>query len=806
MMTDMIIKRTGLTGKSRFAVIVWAVVLSLAYPAPMAVGQATGEGDCRFPDVPATSPAHADITYACRQGWFSGYPDGSFRPDRPVPAHQLATVVGRAFAAGSTRADMATFLRGGAPGDPVAPAGFSDVPATHPQSEDIAYAVERSWFQGYPDNTFRPDRTITARQITTVLTRSFPTASTRADLAAFMRNGQQALNAKNEPQPNPSTTKIAYTVPVYDSLGDKVARELWVADSDGSGARRLTDDVSYYHYEDYESIGDWTWSPDGERIAYEVTVRDFRGNEIGSELWVADADGLGTRQLSDEVGNWKWSPDGKRIAYHVITEQDYYGSVISSEFWTAMADGSDARRLTEFDGYVSWWWSPSGEQIVYKVIRWDYFDRKVAEELWVVGVGGSAPRQITEAYNIRGLQWSPDGRSITYNVDVQDSSGRKVAEELWVVGVDSTDPRRLTDDAVSNLPWNINNWWWSSDGERIVYQINVLDSGSKVSEQLWVATMDGLSLRRLTDDFAYNWHWSPSGERIAFQSRVWEFGRWLGYSLWVAEADGSSQRQVDDDISSHWSWSPSKEMIVYGIKKRDTRRTVVNTELWVARADGSGARRLTDHISGERWGSDWRWSPDGSSIAYEVRVGDSSDNDRELWVSGADGSDARRLVEDIAKGGWGSWGWSPVGNRIAYGAWRDSDGEGRELWVVGLNDSGAWQLTDDMGWWWEWSPDGESIFYGVDVGDSSDITRELWVVGVDGSGARRLTDDVALTEWGLTRWQWSPSGEGFVYGVTVRDSRGNETSTELWVAGADGSRARKLADNFDNWEWQPGEG
>ena len=43
-MTDMTIKRTGLTGKSRFAVIVWAMVLSLAFPAPMVTGQANGGG------------------------------------------------------------------------------------------------------------------------------------------------------------------------------------------------------------------------------------------------------------------------------------------------------------------------------------------------------------------------------------------------------------------------------------------------------------------------------------------------------------------------------------------------------------------------------------------------------------------------------------------------------------------------------------------------------------------------------------------------------------------------------------------
>ena len=37
---------------------------------------------------------------------------------------------------------------------------FSDVPDDHPQADDIAYAVEQGWFQGYPDGTFKPDRAL----------------------------------------------------------------------------------------------------------------------------------------------------------------------------------------------------------------------------------------------------------------------------------------------------------------------------------------------------------------------------------------------------------------------------------------------------------------------------------------------------------------------------------------------------------------------------------------------------------------------------------------------------------------------
>lgn len=67
----------------------------------------------RFIDVEPDHPRYADIEYAASEGWFEGYDDGTFKPDTVIPEHQIATVVARVFPEGATRADMATFLRGG---------------------------------------------------------------------------------------------------------------------------------------------------------------------------------------------------------------------------------------------------------------------------------------------------------------------------------------------------------------------------------------------------------------------------------------------------------------------------------------------------------------------------------------------------------------------------------------------------------------------------------------------------------------------------------------------------------------------
>ena len=680
--------------------LLWLVAACLA-AAVFPVG-AQDRASCRFSDVPQSSPQQADIVYACQQGWFQGYPGGTFSPDREVPQNQIAVVINRAFPSGSTRADLATFLRGGNPGDPDGSADdFDDVAESHPQNGDIAYAVEQGWFQGYPDGTFRPDRTITSTQIATVVRRAFPAGSTRADLATFMRRGSQALNDLTPP-----ARKIAYTVPKYDSSGDQVAFEVWVAEADGSSARRLTGWVSYYGFwspdggwiayrvdeelwvekadgdgsdarrltDDLpDDFGGWGWSPDGERIGYQVPVHDSLGDEVAYELWVEKADGSAARRLTNDVGwSWGWSPDGNRVAYNVVS-RDFRGNQAGESLWVAGADGSSPRQLT--DDFDHWRWSPDGERIAYLVYKYGTLEH----ELWVAAVDGSGAHRLDYGFHWgQDLKWSPDGERIGYEVSVRHREG------LRVVAVDGSDVNLLTDD--------VDGWEWSPDGERIVYVATVRDySGNKMAEELWVMSLDNLLAHRLTKDFADRWTWSSNGERIAFESRVWEFGKWLGTGLWVAEADGSNARQLADDIVGGWNWILSRDSIIYETKVRNSSRTVVGSELWVAGLNGSDTRQLTSDVIINSYGL---WP--GDQIIYEVAVRDSSNNAAgELWIMGLDGSGNRRLADDVTR-----WGWSPDDGLIIFTA-----GDGG-LWVVELDGSGARNLADHVSRW-AWQPRGD---------------------------------------------------------------------------------------------------
>ena len=663
--------------KRRFF-IVWvamAVLVGGFFPAaPVAAQDAAGESDCRFPDVSATSPAHADITHACRQGWFTGYPDGSFRPDRPIPAHQIATVVGRAFAAGATRADMATFLRGGNPGVPAAPARFPDVPATHPQNRDIAYAVEQSWFQGYPDDTFRPDRVITATQITTVLTRAFPAASTRAQLATFMRNGQQALDVSWDGK------TIVYVTGMLDADGDPAGYELRAARGDGPEGKLLADDPYGFPA--------WGWQPGENRVAYMVLLADEDG-EKSAEMQVrtADADGSGSRLLIDGGGDWGWSPDGDRLFY-TLSDVDAEGMLSGSGLWAADGDGSDARLVA------------SSSEVVY------------------------------------GLQWSPAGDRFTFTFSGADNGE---SFKLWVAEGDGSSSYTMEE------AWIIfDTWGWSPEG-RLAYATVVRDEdGSRwVEYELWADDGRGTEARLVIKhpEVIYGVRWSPNGDRIAYLTPVRDSGgQAVGNALRVVADDGSDPVLLTDDLfkSNSWAWSPDGERIAYE----------TDEGLRAANGDGSGIRRLTDAPGGV-----WGWSPDGERLAYR--------SGGEVWVD--EGSEKRLVADhpaDIAAGGW-----SPNGERFAYTSASpesDADGEGtaNELWAVGLDGSEPRRLADNVGDRWEWSADGNWIAYAAPppiavpaAGEAWRPARELWMVGAGGSEPRLLSRDVI-------DWAWRPADAG----------------------------------------------
>ncbi|MGJ3251169.1 MAG: S-layer homology domain-containing protein [Elainellaceae cyanobacterium] len=106
---------------------------------------ATAPPTVSFPDVPETYWARPFITSLAQKEVIQGLPEGGFQPDAAVTRAQFASQIQQAFDRSATESDQS----------------FSDITADYWASDAIRMATQMGFMSGYPDQSFRPDQSIT---------------------------------------------------------------------------------------------------------------------------------------------------------------------------------------------------------------------------------------------------------------------------------------------------------------------------------------------------------------------------------------------------------------------------------------------------------------------------------------------------------------------------------------------------------------------------------------------------------------------------------------------------------------------
>jgi len=103
-------------------------------------------------------------------------------------------------------------------------------------------------------------------------------------------------------------------------------------------------------------IGSYQASPDGKKIAYQVSYYSVKQNKSHTVLYVMDADGSNQRLIT-ETAKSESAPAwlGSKIAY-----------LSEGEIWLKDSNGSNAKQLSHTDGAIEGFkFSPDGKKVVY---------------------------------------------------------------------------------------------------------------------------------------------------------------------------------------------------------------------------------------------------------------------------------------------------------------------------------------------------------------------------------------------------------------------------------------------------------
>jgi len=226
---------------------------------------------------------------------------------------------------------------------------------------------------------------------------------------------------------SPSNDRIVYQSRRSNIQGGSYA-ELFTANPDGSAETNVT----YSLWEDWDPH----FSPDGKRVAY------VGGLTIYADIWVANADGSGQYRLTNNQPKHdrapSWSPDGSRIVF-VSADWDKNNNRFkpeTAEIWVVSADGSSRTQLTNDNyGDLSPHWSPDGSKIVFSSNRGGNYD------IWVMNADGSGmTRLTTSSAGDYAPAWSADGSKIAF-VSYRDGNEKR----LYVMNADGSDQHKVSD-------------------------------------------------------------------------------------------------------------------------------------------------------------------------------------------------------------------------------------------------------------------------------------------------------------------------------------------------------------------------
>lgn len=237
----------------------------------------------------------------------------------------------------------------------------------------------------------------------------------------------------------------------------------------------------------------------------------------------------------------------------------------------------------------------------------------------------------------------------------------------------------------------------SPDGREMVFIAVVAGH-----EQLFRRMLDGSRIAQLTRDDADHEDpaWSPDGRRIAY---VLMRGGLEQIHLMNVDGTGDEPLTPDNVKTIHPNWHPDGRSLAYCTD--DDLQPPKKNPAEIYSIDVT-TRKITKLIEGGV-NTYPAWSPDGKFLAFRRMLGETNS---EVFLAGADGTNAHNLTNHPAFDGWPAW--SPDGRHIAFASNR---GASYEIYIMDPDGSNVRKVANNDGRATApaWSIDGKTIYFPV---------------------------------------------------------------------------------------------
>lgn len=284
--------------------------------------------------------------------------------------------------------------------------------------------------------------------------------------------------------PGERTAKQADWSPDCKQIALALRAGLWVMDYDGSNAREIL------LLRNRQSISNPAWSPDGMKIAFEVSSWHGSFDNAGqrSHIYVANADGTNVVKLTageTEDRNPAWSPDGGEIAFERNTWEDrtVFPPIGEQRFIAVMdADGSNLQDIGRKDAWnTAPAWSPDGAK--FAMLSGNGFvsvmnaDGSGARSHWQVPGMQAGNSVRLHGANFSDMSWSPDSTQIAFAWKPTTSSGQGPSPPSGTIDIAALNIETGNLTVITSMEGTELNPDWSPDGQRILFNTDA-DQGA----------------------------------------------------------------------------------------------------------------------------------------------------------------------------------------------------------------------------------------------------------------------------------------------------------------------------------------